>query len=167
MREKLLDRLISRTWTINGEEANLRFAPEERLLDVVRNHLALTGSKPGCEEGECGTCSILIDGDLKLACLTLAAALPPGTEVTTVEGLAGDAAAERLKKAFVAKGAVQCGYCTPGMLVAGYWLLKNPEIEAREGLAGNLCRCTGYQMIVDAVESCRPRKAVKKTGKKK
>jgi len=157
-----LDPLISRTWTINSEETAVRFAPEERLLDVVRNHLGLTGSKPGCEEGECGTCSVLINGDLKLACLTLAATLPSGTEVTTVEGISGDPAAERLKKAFVAKGAVQCGYCTPGMIVAGYWLLTKPHIPVREGLSGNLCRCTGYQMIVDAVESCRPRKAGKK-----
>ena len=155
MKERHLDPLISRTWTVNSKETAVDFAPEERLLDVLRDHLGLTSAKPGCEEGECGTCSVLIDGDLRLACLTLAAALPSRTAVTTVEGIADDPAAERLKEAFVEKGAVQCGYCTPGMMVAGYWLLNKPHIPAREGLAGNLCRCTGYQMIVDAVESCR------------
>ncbi len=155
-----MDRLIAKTWTVNEKEASVRFAPEERLLDVLRDRLRLTGSKPGCEEGECGACSVLINGDLKLACLTLAAALPDRTAITTAEGIAAaDRAAARFAESFVDRGAVQCGYCTPGMMVAGSWLLDKPHIAAREGLSGNLCRCTGYQKIIDAVECCRKSEA--------
>jgi len=123
-----------------------------RLLDVLREDLGLTGTKEGCGEGECGACSVLIDGELVNSCLipTMQAS---GTEITTIEGVA----ATRLQDAFLQAGAAQCGICTPGMLLASWYLLqRNPHPtrgDIREALSGNLCRCTGYQKICDAVEA--------------
>jgi len=150
-----VDESITRTWQVNGAETEVRFTPAQRLLDVLRDGLGLTGTKEGCGEGECGACSVLIDGELKLACLTLAVALPPGTEVLTIEGLAARPGGRRLQREANQRGAVQCGFCTPGMLLAGYWLLDHQDIPARIGLSGNLCRCTGYQKLVDTVVACR------------
>ena len=130
--------------------------PSATLLDVLRDDLELTGTKHGCGEGECGACSVLLDGKVVNACLVLALECA-GSEVVTVEGLGTLGELHPLQKAFVQHGAIQCGFCTPGMIMAGYALLQaNPsptEEEVKRGLEGNLCRCTGYRKIVDAVLS--------------
>jgi aerobic-type carbon monoxide dehydrogenase small subunit (CoxS/CutS family) len=140
---------------VNGETRETLARPNETLLEVLRERLRLTGTKHGCELGECGACTVLVDGTAELACLVLACELP-GASVTTVEGLAGGAALHPLQQAFVELGASQCGYCTPGMLLSAKALLDaNPmptRAEIREALSGNLCRCTGYASIVEAVE---------------
>ncbi|MGH7568863.1 MAG: (2Fe-2S)-binding protein [Gemmatimonadales bacterium] len=129
-----------------------------RLLDVLREDLRLTGTKEGCGEGECGACSVLIDGQVVDSCL-VAVGQVEGCAVVTVEGLETDGTLSRLQQAFIQHGAAQCGICTPGMLLAAHALLAgNPrpsEDEVRVGLAGNLCRCTGYTKIFEAVLACR------------
>jgi aerobic carbon-monoxide dehydrogenase small subunit len=139
---------------VNGEERETEVWPGESLLYALRERLGLPGSKNACEQGECGSCSILLDGSLVCACLVLAAQAD-GHEVVTVEGLAADGRLHRVQEAFVEAGAVQCGFCTPGLVVATADLLAhNPqpgEYEIREALSGNLCRCTGYAKIFDAV----------------
>ena len=145
------------TCTINGEPREVDGLWEgESLLYVLRERLALPGSKNACEQGECGSCSVMVDGELVCSCLVLAAAAV-GREVTTVEGLASDEALHPVQQAFVDKGAVQCGFCTPGLIVSTHDLLeRNPsptDPEIREALAGNLCRCTGYEKIMDAVRT--------------
>ena len=141
---------------INGSEMTIETAPERRVVDLLRQELGLTGTKEGCGSGECGACTILVDGEGRLSCLMLAAQLE-GREVTTIEGLGKGDRLHPLQEAFVRCGAVQCGFCSPGMIMAASALLKKkPEPtreEIREGLSGNLCRCTGYQKIVDAVEA--------------
>jgi carbon-monoxide dehydrogenase small subunit len=127
----------------------------ESLLTALRDHLDLPGSKNACEQGECGSCSVYLDGELVCACLVLAAQAE-GREVVTVEGIApGDDELHEVQRAFVETGGVQCGFCTPGLIVASHDLLaRNPrpsDPEIREALAGNLCRCTGYEKIIDAV----------------
>jgi aerobic-type carbon monoxide dehydrogenase small subunit (CoxS/CutS family) len=129
------------------------------LLDVLRESLGFTGTKEGCGEGECGACSVLIDGEVVNSCL-VAVGQVEGCNVVTVEGLAAaDGALSSLQQGFIERGAAQCGICTPGMLLAAHALLQqNPrpsEEEVRVGLAGNLCRCTGYTKIIDAVLACR------------
>jgi carbon-monoxide dehydrogenase small subunit len=146
-------------FTLNGKTVSLDVAGSRRLLDVLREHLHLTGTKEGCGEGECGACSVLIDGQVVDSCL-VAAGQVEGCSVVTVEGLASpDGTLSRLQQTFVERGAAQCGICTPGMLLAAQALLdENPrpsEDEIRVGLAGNLCRCTGYTKIIDAVLACR------------
>jgi aerobic carbon-monoxide dehydrogenase small subunit len=140
--------------TVNGEECEADVWAGESLLYALREHLGLPGSKNACEQGECGSCSVLLDGELVCACLVLAAQAD-GHEVVTVEGLAEDGRLHRVQEAFVETGAVQCGFCTPGLVVATAALLRaNPEPsedEIREALSGNLCRCTGYAKIFDAV----------------
>jgi len=141
--------------TVNGEE---RIAddvwPGESLLYVLRERLGLPGAKNACEQGECGSCTIYLDGLPVCACL-VAAGQAEGREVVTVEGLAEGDMLHRVQEAFVAAGAVQCGFCTPGLVVAAHDLLERDpdpsEPDIREALAGNLCRCTGYQKIIDAV----------------
>ena len=139
---------------INGEWREADVWPGSSLLYMLREHLALPGSKNACEQGECGSCSVLLDGKLVCSCLVLAAQAE-GHEVITVEGLAEDGRLHRVQEAFVTTGAVQCGFCTPGLVVATADLLAhNPdptEDEIREALSGNLCRCTGYAKIFDAV----------------
>jgi carbon-monoxide dehydrogenase small subunit len=139
---------------LNGRECDVNTAPDRRVVDLLREDLGLTGTKEGCGTGECGTCSILVDGESRLSCLMLAAQLE-GRRIVTIEGLAADPGQEKVLAAFVRHGAVQCGYCSPGMVVAAVDLLKrNPRPgreEVRAGLSGNLCRCTGYQKIVDAI----------------
>jgi carbon-monoxide dehydrogenase small subunit len=139
---------------VNGERHETNVWPGESLLYALRERLGLPGSKNACEQGECGSCSVLLDGVLVCSCLVLAAQAD-GHAVVTVEGLGGDGSLHPVQEAFVRAGAVQCGFCTPGLVVATADLLsRNPEPsddEIREALSGNLCRCTGYQKIFDAV----------------
>jgi len=141
-------------FTVNGAAVEVRTHPMARLLDVLREELALTGTKEGCGEGECGACSVLLDGALVNGCLVPVAQVA-GAEVTTIEGIAADGKLHAVQEAFVAHGGAQCGICTPGMVMAAVALLaEHPqpsELEIRTGLAGNLCRCTGYVKIFDAV----------------
>ena len=141
--------------TVNGERREAEDVWEgESLLYVLRERLALPGSKNACEQGECGSCSVYLDGTLVCSCL-VAAGQAEGRTVVTVEGLAPDQELHPIQEAFLAAGAVQCGFCTPGLIVATHDLLaRNPspsDAEIREALAGNLCRCTGYEKILDAV----------------
>ena len=140
--------------TVNGERREADTWGGESLLSLLRDQLGLPGSKNACEQGECGSCSVLLDGKLVCSCLVLAAQ-GEGHEVVTVEGLAQDGELHPVQAAFAETGAVQCGFCTPGFVVATAELLtRNPdpsEDEIREALSGNLCRCTGYQKILDAV----------------
>ena len=140
--------------TVNGEKREADVWEGESLLFALREKLGLPGSKNACEQGECGSCSVLLDGTLVCACLVLAVQAD-GHEVVTVEGLAENGELHRVQEAFVEAGAVQCGFCTPGLVVATADLLKhNPkpsDDEIREALSGNLCRCTGYSKIFDAV----------------
>ena len=139
---------------VNGEARETEVWPGESLLYALRERLGLPGSKNACEQGECGSCSVLLDGTLVCACLVLAAQAADH-EVVTVEGLAEDGRLHRVQEAFVETGAVQCGFCTPGLVVATADLLAHnaepSEYEIREALSGNLCRCTGYAKIFDAV----------------
>jgi aerobic carbon-monoxide dehydrogenase small subunit len=139
---------------VNGERREMDVWEGESLLYALRERLGLPGSKNACEQGECGSCSVLLDGTLVCACLVLAAQAE-GREVVTVEGLAADGALHPVQEAFVEAGAVQCGFCTPGLVVATADLLAHSpdpsEDEIREALSGNLCRCTGYAKIFDAV----------------
>ena len=141
--------------TVNGEALEASFAPYKTLLEVLREELGLTGTKHGCELGECGTCTVLVDGRPVLSCLTLPVECE-GREVTTVEGLARDGQLHPLQQAFAELGAAQCGYCTPGFLLVAQALLReNPRPtrgEIAEACAGNLCRCTGYLKIFEAIE---------------
>ena len=141
-------------FTVNGEIRAVRAHPMERLLDVLRDHLSLTGTKEGCGEGECGACSILLDGALVNSCL-IPVAQANGANITTIEGLNPGAQLSTLQQAFLDCGGAQCGICTPGMILAAVHLLeKNPRPtldDVREALAGNLCRCTGYTQIFNAV----------------
>lgn len=142
------------TMTVNGTAYTVSVHPMARLLDVLRQQLKLTGSKEGCGEGECGACSVFIDGVLTNSCL-VPVLQADGAQIQTVEGLAGGEALDPLQEAFIEAGGAQCGICTPGMLVAAASLLRRnespSEADIREGLAGNLCRCTGYTKIVDSV----------------
>jgi carbon-monoxide dehydrogenase small subunit len=139
---------------VNGEQCETEVWEGESLLYALRERLGFPGSKNACEQGECGSCSVLLDGRLVCSCLVLAAQAD-GHEVVTVEGLARDGRLHRVQEAFVATGAVQCGFCTPGFVVAAADLLEQhpdpSEDEIREALSGNLCRCTGYAKIFDAV----------------
>jgi carbon-monoxide dehydrogenase small subunit len=143
------------TLRVNGQELPAAFAPHETLLEVLRERLGLTGTKHGCELGECGTCTVLVDGRPVLSCLMLALDAE-GSAVTTVEGLADGPRLHPLQEAFAELGAAQCGYCTPGFLLAAKALLDDEPGPSRERiaemLAGNLCRCTGYLKIYEAVE---------------
>jgi carbon-monoxide dehydrogenase small subunit len=139
---------------VNGERRETEIWPGESLLYALRERLGLPGSKNACEQGECGSCSVLLDGTLVCACLVLAAQAD-GHEVVTVEGVADADGLDRVQEAFAETGAVQCGFCTPGLIVATVDLLRRTgepsDDEIREALSGNLCRCTGYAKIFDAV----------------
>ena len=140
--------------TVNGESRHADVPSATTLVELLREHLGLTGTKIGCGHGECGACTVLLDGEPVNSCLVFAAQCA-GREVTTIEGLRSDGAIGRLQDAFVDTGAVQCGYCTPGMIMSAAALLSsNPSPsreEIEEAVSGNLCRCTGYVKIVDAV----------------
>jgi len=150
------------SFTVNGKPATVHVHAMERLLDVLRHELGLTGTKEGCGEGECGSCSVLIDGMLVNSCL-IPALQAKGTSVITIEGFATDGRLQILQQAFLDCGGAQCGICTPGMILASLHLLKKtpqPTLEEiREGLSGNLCRCTGYMHIFDAVAEAARRGA--------
>lgn len=144
------------SFTLNGEKVEALVNDNENFLDFVRNTIGLTGTKKGCEEGECGACTVLLDGKPVNACLLLAREVR-GREVITIEGLASNGKLNPIQQAFIDKWALQCGYCTPGMIMSAKALLDanpNPTVgEIRDAIAGNLCRCTGYAKIVEAIES--------------
>ncbi len=144
-------------FTLNGTAVSLDVVGTRRLLDVLREDLHLTGTKEGCGEGECGACSVIVDGEVVDSCL-VAVGQVAGCKVITVEGLADGGRLTALQQAFIEHGAAQCGICTPGMLLAAHVLLQQAKrlsaADVREGLAGNLCRCTGYTKIIDAVLAC-------------
>ena len=139
---------------VNGEEREVRVEPRQTLLDTLRNDLGLTGTKEGCGNGNCGTCTVMLNGKAVSSCLVFTVEAE-GQEITTIEGLAEAGKIHPLQRAFVEEGAIQCGFCTPGMiLTAKAFLDANPhptEIQVRQAIAGNLCRCTGYDKIVRAI----------------
>ena len=147
---------VKLAFTVNGEPVRLGVAPHATLLEVLREDLELTGTKYGCGEGECGACSVILDGKVVSSCLVLALECAD-SEILTIEGLKANGRLHPIQQAFVDHGAIQCGFCTPGMIMATYALLEaNPsptEGEIRRALEGNLCRCTGYRKIIDAVLS--------------
>ena len=142
------------SFRVNGREYQRDVRPHHTLLEVLRDDLGLTGSKECCAEGECGACTVLVNGRAVCACLILAAETD-GDDITTIEGLANDDRLDAVQQAFIAAGAVQCGFCIPGMIMSAKYLLMNnahPTVaEIQEGLSGNLCRCGGYHRIIDAV----------------
>jgi len=145
--------------TVNGQHHELAVWPMARLLDVLREGLGLTGTKEGCGEGECGACSVLLNGELVNSCL-IPVMQADGAEITTIEGVAAGGQLHAVQQAFLTHGGAQCGICTPGMVLAAVNLLRHTpqpsEADIRNGLAGNLCRCTGYIKIFEAVvEACR------------
>ena len=143
---------------VNGEPYRIDVSDHETLLQAIRDDLGLTGTKEGCGVGECGACTVLVDGQPVNSCLVLAVEMD-GREVTTVEGLARDGVLDPLQQAFIDEGAVQCGFCTPGMLMTARGLLnRNPapaEDEIRKAIEGNLCRCTGYEPIIRAIQKTK------------
>jgi len=147
---------IPLSFSVNGEEVELYISPNKTLLEVLRDELELTGTKEGCGEGVCGSCTVLCDGVPIRSCLTLAMEIE-GHEITTVEGLGEVGNPDPIQQSFIDHGAVQCGFCTPGMLMTVKGLLtKNPspnEDEIRKAISGNICRCTGYAKIVEAVKA--------------
>ncbi len=142
-------------FTLNGKMVSVETDPLGRLLDLLREEFNLTSVKEGCGEGECGACSVLLDNEIVNSCLILCGTITD-SQIETVEGIRESASGKKIIDAFAVEGAVQCGFCTPGMLVASEWILrkyKNPTAdEIRIALSGNLCRCTGYDMIINAVE---------------
>jgi carbon-monoxide dehydrogenase small subunit len=155
-----MQRNVQRELIVNGEPAEASFAPYKTLLEVLREDLGLTGTKHGCELGECGACAVLVDGEPRLSCLTLALECA-GRSVETIEGLARGPELHPLQAAFADFGGSQCGYCTPGVIMTAKALLDrnaNPtREEIREATAGNLCRCTGYNQITEAIEDAARR----------
>jgi carbon-monoxide dehydrogenase small subunit len=151
---KSTERKTKIRFSVNGESRTLQAYPMERLLDVLREQLHLTGTKEGCGEGECGACNVLIDGRIVNSCLVPVAQVE-GASIKTIEGVASGEQLHAVQQAFIDCGGAQCGICTPGMVLAAVDLLeRNPnptEVEIRNGLAGNLCRCTGYMKIFDSV----------------
>ena len=142
--------------TINDQAYEIAVEPNKTLADMLRYDLALTGTKKGCDTGDCGACTVILNGDAVNSCLILAVQTD-GAVIETIEGLATDEGLHPIQEAFVEKGAIQCGFCSPGMIMSTKNLLdKNPnptEAEIREGISGNLCRCTGYQKIFEAIDS--------------
>ena len=155
------------TFVVNGHSRTVDAPPLSRLLDILRGPLGLTGTKEGCGEGECGSCTVLLDGVPVNACLVVAGQCD-GRKILTVEGLASKNALSDLQEAFVKEGGAQCGICTPGILMAAHALLAaNPqpgEGEIRESIAGNICRCTGYQRIVESIRNAAKEQAAREPG---
>jgi carbon-monoxide dehydrogenase small subunit len=148
---------------VNDEFHEVAVEPHRTLLEVLRDTLGLTGTKKGCDEGECGSCTVLIDGEAVLSCLLLAVEAQ-GKRITTIEGLAKDGQLHPLQQAFIDHGAIQCGFCTPGLILSAKALLdRNPkptEAEVREAIAGNLCRCTGYVKSVEAILAASEKQSI-------
>lgn len=148
------------TFVLNGAETIVEVPADRRVVDLLREDLGLTGTKESCGAGDCGACTVLVDGESRLSCLMLAAQLE-GRNITTIEGFESEQGIHTIQDAFVEHGAVQCGFCIPGMVLAAADLLQRiphpTRSEIRTGLSGNLCRCTGYQKIVDAVENASRR----------
>jgi aerobic carbon-monoxide dehydrogenase small subunit len=146
-------------FTINGHEKTIEAPPMKRLLDVLRGDLHLTGAKEGCGEGECGSCSVLMNGDLVNSCL-VPVLQAEGAQITTIEGIAIDEKLHPIQQCFLEEGGAQCGICTPGMILATHHILEKYSqptlLQVREGLSGNLCRCTGYSRILNAVQAAAP-----------
>jgi len=156
-----MNKNITRTWKINGEARSVEFPPARRLLDVLRENLDLKGTKEGCGEGECGACTIMVNGEIVVSCLLAAGQVKDGSEMLTVEGLERTEGGRVLQKCYLEKGAAQCGFCIPGMLVSSYaFLRRHPEINEqtiKDAHAGNICRCTGYVKIIEAVQAASER----------
>ncbi len=146
------------SFTVNGRNVGVSAPPMKRLLDVLRDDLSLTGTKEGCGEGECGACTVIMDGLLALACMVPVCQVE-GRAVTTIEGLAGGGKIHAMQNAFHENGGAQCGICTPGMILAAAYYRDHPSEaeDLREALAGNLCRCTGYKAIFDSVKAAMSR----------
>lgn len=156
MEEKLGEEIVEISAMVNGTSVVLRTPANRTMLSILREDLHLTGVKEGCGIGECGACTVIMDGKVVNACMVLAPKMD-GATITTIEGLGDEENLHPLQKAFIEHGAVQCGFCTPGMILSAKALLDEKphptRLEIREGISGNLCRCTGYQQIVDAIES--------------
>ena len=154
--------------TINGKERKVKTTPSTRLLDLIRDDLHLTGTKEGCGKGECGACTVIMNGELVVSCLILAPQAD-GAVITTIEGVGDRENLDPVQEAFIETGAVQCGFCTPGMILAAKKLLEeNPhptEEEIKRGISGNLCRCTGYQKIIDAIKLAANRLSTRDGGR--
>jgi carbon-monoxide dehydrogenase small subunit len=165
--ESRIRQKVHAAFVVNGERCEVAFAPHKTLLEVLREDLALTGTKHGCELGECGTCTVLVDGTPILSCLALALS-HTGSSIETVEGMARGGTLHPLQDAFAELGAAQCGYCTPGFLLAAKALLATNADPTREqitsALSGNLCRCTGYLKIFEAVEMAAARMRQERIG---
>ncbi len=150
--------------TVNDEEVSVEIEQESRLLDVLRDDLGLLGTKEGCGVGECGACTVIIDAKTANSCVTLAASME-GCDIKTIEYLSKDGNLDPMQKSFIDNSALQCGFCTPGFVLSGVNLLErnpNPTTdEIKEGISGNICRCTGYEQIVKAVEDVRDKKYIK------
>ena len=146
---------IKISFKVNNKKYEIETTPLRRLLDTLREDLKLTGTKEGCGEGECGACSVIINGELALACLTTATQIE-GSEILTIEGMSKEGELSYIQKAFIDKGAVQCGFCTPGFVMATHKYIesggKPDDISIKEALSGNFCRCTGYAKIIDGVK---------------
>jgi aerobic carbon-monoxide dehydrogenase small subunit len=153
MRKRLIE------LTVNGTRHELAVPPNRTLIEALREDLGLTGTKQGCGIGDCGTCTVLLDGKVVNSCLVLAVQAV-GHEVTTIEGIADGTTLHPVQQSFIDHGAVQCGFCTPGMVLSGIAVLEEypqpTEAQVRQGISGNLCRCTGYQKIVEAVLDAAP-----------
>ena len=154
--------------TINGKKRKVETTPSTRLLDLIRDDLHLTGTKEGCGKGECGACTVIMNGELVTSCLILAPQAD-GADITTIEGVGDGENLDPVQEAFIETGAVQCGFCTPGMILAAKKLLEeNPhptEEEIKRGISGNLCRCTGYQKIFDAIKLAANRLSTRDGGR--
>jgi len=153
---------------INGEKRKVQTTPSKRLLDLIRDDLHLTGTKEGCGKGECGACTVIMNGELVASCLILAPQAD-GAQITTIEGLSREGELHPIQQAFIETGAVQCGFCIPGMILAAKKILDNnlhpDENEIKRDISGNICRCTGYQKIFDAIKLAGEKLSVLNSGK--
>ena len=155
-------------FTINGEKRKVQTTPSKRLLDLIRDDLHLTGTKEGCGKGECGACTVILNGELVASCLILAPQVD-GAQIMTIEGLSREGELHPIQQAFIETGAVQCGFCIPGMILAAKKILDNNlhpgKNEIKRGISGNICRCTGYQKIFDAIKLAGEKLSVLNSGK--
>ena len=152
---------ITRTWNINGDNVTISFPPARRLLDVLREDVDLKGTKEGCGEGECGACTVMLNGEIVVSCLLAAGQVRDGAEIMTVEGLERTEGGRLIQQMYLEKGSAQCGFCIPGMLMSSYAFLRKQPVITEESIkdahAGNICRCTGYVKIIEAVQAASER----------